>query len=176
MHELDGVGDEYVAIREWEQREWEKGEDLAAGSGSLGKAFASMPDTTTIKRIEQLLAIVDKSSPQEVQESRAVQELGDWGDDGEEEVLIGAMVFIEGFESSITEIPPVNALSRSQVRGITGTNEPGSCLITSENKIEKSGVENVPGSHPVKMLTRPQVRGIGTTEPKSCLSIRSTEM
>ena len=96
MNELEGVGDEDVAIREWEQREWEKGEDLAAGSGSLGKAFSSIPDTTTIKRIEQLSAIVDKSSPQEVQESRAVQELGNWGDDGEEEVLIGAMMLIEG--------------------------------------------------------------------------------
>ena len=70
----------------------------------------------------------------------------------------------------------MNALSRSQVRGITGTTEPGSCLITGENKIEKSGVENVPGSHPVKTLTRPQVRGIGTTEPKSCLATGSTEM
>ena len=82
MHELDGVGDEYVAIREWEQREWEKGEELAARSGSLGEAFSSIQDTTTIEGIEQLSAIVDKSSPQEVQESRAVQELGDWGDDG----------------------------------------------------------------------------------------------
>ena len=78
MNELEGVGDEDVEIREWEQREWEKEEELSQeGSRSPGEAFSSIPDTTMIGRIGQLPVIVDKSSPQEVQESRAVQKLGD---------------------------------------------------------------------------------------------------
>ena len=109
---------------EWDQREWEKGEELCQeGSRNSGEAFSSILDTMATGRIEQLPLIVDKSSPQEVQESRAVQELLDWGNDGAEQVLIGAMVLVEGIESSIAEIPPVNMLTRPQVTGI-GVSQP----------------------------------------------------
>ena len=57
-----------------------------------------------------------------------------------------------------------------------GTSEPGFCLTTGANEIEKSGVENVPGSLSVNRLNRSPVRGIGTSEPKSCLTTGLTEI
>jgi len=53
MSELEGVEDEDVAIREWEQREWEKEEELCQEvSRSSGEPFSSILNTTSIGRIE----------------------------------------------------------------------------------------------------------------------------
>ena len=126
MNELEGVGEEDVAIREWEQREWEKEEELCQeGSRSPGEAFSSILDTTMIGRIEHLPVIVDKSSPQGVKGSRTVQEFNGWENDGEEDVLIGAMEMVEEAVGS----HPVNTLSRSQEGG-SGVPKPVPCPST----------------------------------------------
>ena len=123
MNELEGVGEEDVAIRELEHNEWV--ELYQEGSRSLGEDFCSIPDTTMIGRKEQLPVIVDRSSPQRVNGSRTVQEFDGWEMDGEEDVLIGAMEMVEEVLGS----HPANALPRSQEGG-DGVPKPGPCPPT----------------------------------------------
>ena len=126
MNELEGAGEEDMAIRELEQKEWEKElerrewekkeERCQEGSRSTGEVFRSNPDTVTIGRIGQLPGIiVDKSSPQIGNGSRMVQEFEGWEDDGEEEKLVGAMEMVEELLGS----HPANALDRSQAVSYT---------------------------------------------------------
>ena len=130
MNELEGVGEEDVAIRELEQKEWEKEEEpCQEGSRSSEEDFSSIPDTKTIGRTEQLPVIVDKSSPQRANGSRTAQEFDGWENDGEEDVLIGAMERMEGVPWS----HPVNALPRSQEGG-SGVPKPVPCSSTGSTQ------------------------------------------
>ena len=124
MNELEGVGEEDVAIRELEQeewenelerREWEKERKRSKEeSRSTGEDFCSNPDTVTIGRIGQLPGvIVDKSSPQNGKGSGVVEEFEGWEEDGEDERLVGAIEIVEESMGS----HPANALNRSQEGG-----------------------------------------------------------
>jgi len=86
---------------------------------------------------------VDKSSPQEVQESRAVQEARPQVRGTSVSKLTSCLTTGENKpeKSGAENVPgshPVNVLTRPQVRGI-GVTEPTSCLTTGSTKMEMIG-------------------------------------